>query len=384
MKRIILPCVFLVACSSVQEDRETSPEVEAEIIGQVVLTTAVAPVSFEPADEGATSFPESTHQLYVAFLVTGGELPLAFQVSWHREGQEDSLASSRVVVTRHRWMASLYDGIESMSPGRHFVRIALDDEVLGEVAFTIEGRERAPLGEIPQELSITDLRIVRELDDSGQPVGPSFTVLPADAREAFCIFTVNDAPAGTVVLMRWVLGGEVQSTAHLGQVEGRRALAAGLRGNPTFTPGLHRAEIVVNGVVERSIAFTVERPDEPGSAGPQVANLVLTTAVHPQSGRPEAAPLNDVPVDLDTLYLSFSFTGMPYDDIIEVRWIRDATGEVPESSVGTSSFQVSGRGSLAASLRSRGTLELGPHHVEVVRRGRVMATVRFDVVAVGD
>lgn len=376
MRTLAILCLGMLACSGVQDEPSSPADATGEAaIEDLVLTTAVAPVTFEPAARPATSFPASTRQLYAVFRVADGELPLALRVSWHREGDGEPLSSSRLVATGYRWMAAPYEGVTRLAPGRYQVRVEAAGEVLDQAEFVIEGGEGGAAPS-PTQPRVTGLRMVSDVDERGNPRGRPITVLPPGSRQAHAAFTVSHAPPGTEVTVRWVRGGQVIFTSNLGQISGTRELAATLTTGAPLAAGLYRAEVLVDGEPARSLSFTVEGAAEPGSAGPRVANLVLTTAVQPGTGRPAAPALSVVPADVGTLYLSFTFAGMPYEEILTVRWLRD---DAPETPLASSAFQVAGRGSLAASFRSDDPLEPGGYRVEVVRRGAVAASVSFSV-----
>lgn len=365
-----------LACSAGQTEPAEPDDVgSGAVIGEVILTTRVAPITFEPATASSNSFPSSTRRLFASFQVRSGALPRAFLVTWHRRGDTGPLFSDRMVATGYHWMAAEYEGGARLEPGDYVVRVAADGEVLAEADFAIEGPGAAP-GPVPAEVSVEHLRLYRDLDQRGAPVGQPVSVLPASTPRVHAAFRLSDAPAGTSVQVRWRNAGEVVATTELGQVSGSRDLMASLAPGGELTSGLYRAEVVVNGVVLRSRAFTVEGAAARTDLGPRVENLVLTTAVQPRTGRPAAAAVTVVPADVPSLYLSFTFAGMPPDEVVEVRWLRT---DAPDPPVATITFQVTGRGSLAASLAPDDPLEPGGYRVEITRRGQLMGSLRFTV-----
>lgn len=373
---LLIASLCLLSCASTQEPQAVD---EPEVLGieGLVVTTAVVPVTFEPATRSETSFSESARQLYACFQVRGGELPLSLSVSWLRAGDDEPLSRARLVATGYRWMAASYEGGGRLRPGSYLVRVAAGDQLLGETEFTITASARGP-SKATGGVTLSGLRLVRELDGQGHPVGVALTVLSQGSSSAHCAFIVRDAPPGTGVFVRWDRGDTTVSTTNLGQITGTRELVATLTLGQGLSAGLYRAVVLINGAEARSLVFTVEGASELGRSGPRVENLVLTTAVEPGTGRPVAPPLTRVPVDVGTVYLSFSFTGMPLDEILQVRWYRD---DQPDTPLASSSFQVAGRGSLAASLRLEGELEGGAYRVVVVRQGRTLGSLSFSVEA---
>lgn len=378
-----LLCLGVLGCSATQEtiDDPEPADVESLTVDEAVVTTGMDFATFRPTGATGTFFPSSTRQLYLCMRVRTSD-PASVVVRWFRGDDEEPFSSSRLTVTGDRWAAAGYEAFGQFEPGRYVIRAESDGESLLEVVFEIEddGLE-STAEETPGQLSVSRLRFVRQLGDDGRPRGPVTTLFPAGSREVHCAFSLVDGPQGSTVSVRWFRGSELYRTSDLGLIEGDRELQASLRASSVegseLSAGLYRAEVVVNDAVMRSGTFTVEEPYTTGGSGPRVMNLVLTTAVEPETGRPTAPAVTRVRGDERQLYLSMTFSRMPPRELLEVRWIQGADREAEPFA--TSRFQVGGRGSLAAELTLESPLEIGPYRVDVVLQEQLLGTLTFVV-----
>lgn len=340
------------------------------VLGEVALTTEVSVRTMAPTEPPSRVFVAPVRQLYGCFEVRGGELPRPLAVSWFRQGGAQPLHTEQLMATGRGWMAAEYDG-RPLEPGQYFLRLESEGQPLAEATFEVQP-PRASQPATAGEATVTAMRLIR-----GARGGPALTVLEEGASEVSCTVVVEGAPAGTVVELRLNRAGVELSRTRFASFEGRRELRTVLE--PAQRPrgleaGLYRIDALIDGEVARSLSFTVRAAAQP--VGPRVDNLVLTTAVESQSGRPSAPPVVEVAPDVGRLYLSFTFAGMPPEEGLEVRWLQL---EGDEAVLGTTTFEVEGRGSLAASLQLEEGLEPGPHRAEVRRRGRVIGARDFTV-----
>lgn len=374
-----LLCMGVLGCSAVQETVDEPEDDDSVNVSEAVVTTGMDVATFRPTGTTGPVFPSSTRQLYLCMQIRTDD-PARIVVRWFRGDDEEPFSVSQLTVTGDRWAAAGYEAFGPFESGQYVVRAETEGEPLVEVAFEVEGDDLQSSTETSaNELSITHLRFLRELGDDGRPRGPITTLFPAGSREVHCAFSLVDAPQDAAVSVRWFRGSELFRTSDLGQIEGRTELQASLRasGVGSLSAGLYRAEIVVNGAVMRSGTFTVEEPHPTGGTGPRVTNLILTTSVEGETGLPTAPPVTNIRGDEPRLYLSMTFSRMPRNEVLEVRWVRGSDrGEEPFA---ISRFQVAGRGSLAAELTPESPLEIGSYRVYILLREQLLGTLSFAV-----
>jgi hypothetical protein len=345
-------------------------------VDEVVVTDAIDLATFAPTGGRGPVFPVTTRELHACVRVRPGSPRATLRVVWTRVGDEAPLASSNLRVGRATWAAASYEPVALLEPGGYLVRVLADDAVLTEQAFEVETSAAAEAPSRPGVMSISRLAFVRELGPDRRPTGPQVTTLPPGSQRVHCVFSVSDAPAGTDVVVRWVRGGNVILTNHLGQLEGDREYTPALEDAAGLAPGLYRVEVTAGETIARAGSFTVEERGPEGGFGMTVSNMTLTSAVAATTGLPAATPLTTIRGDESVLYLSLTFSLMPPGSLLIVRWYEDAS---PAQPFATSTFRVSDRGSLAASLRPGDPLRAGPYHVDAVVSGRTLATLRFEV-----
>ena len=376
----LILCLVASGCSAAQEVHESTSQdagAGASVV-DAVLSTDVDFATFAPTGVTGTAFPDTTRQLYLCLRVRT-TAARSVVVSWYRVDDDEPFSSSRVTVTGDRWVAAGYEAFSRFEPGSYVVRVEDHGEELAAVSFEIESMAPpAATGGAPQRLSVRGLRCVRELGDDGRLRGPQTTLFPSGSREVHCGFTVAGAAAGTTIEVRWIRGSARVRTSPLGQVEGTREMQASLRAEgDALEAGLYRVEIVANGAVEQSAAFTVEEPYTAEGMRPLVTELALATSVEAGTGRPTSPPVTRVTGTEPALYLSLVFARMPPEQVLEVRWYN--TSDPGAEPFALSRFQVAGRGSLAAELSIEEPLEPGSYHVDAVLRGQVLGSLPFTV-----
>jgi hypothetical protein len=267
------------------------------------------------------------------------------------------------------WMAAEHVPRRRFHPGPHFVRVEVESQLLAEVTFEIEGE--AGLPETPE---VSGFRFVSATDGARRRRARTVTTLPVGTNEIHCAFSVSAAAPGTDVEVRWFQGGHRISVTDLGHIEGRRPLSASLSASRELPAGYYRVQVVLGRRVAhvQGIAIVVSR----GARSPRISNLVLTTSIHPRSRRPTGPRLTALEGDEGTIFLCLSFSGMPRGETLEVRWFQDTHLEEP---MAASTFEVAGRGSLAASFTPDGALPPGRYHVEVMKDDSVLGGLEFTV-----
>lgn len=350
---------------------------EDVLVESLSLTTAVDPATLAPAGATGRAFAAGTPVLYLCFRLVEGRTGEALEVAWGRRGEEQPVATSRLVVTGPGPMTASFEPVSGLEPGEYVARLAAGDRVLAEVPFSVasDAEGAGPPAEAGL-LSVSPLEF--RADAGGRPVDPPSTVLPAGTRRVHGAFTVRGASAETRLEVRWIHAGTRLATSHLGVPAGEAPrLEVSLERTEPLVAGLYRVEVSAAGSLLRASTFTVLGEAEAGATGPRVENLVLSREADERSGRPTGPHLTAIWPDEPVLYLTFRFAGMGEGDRLEVRWIRDAT---PGEPIAVGTFEVGRTGSLAASLEPGEPLEPGPHHVDVVRAGAVLGTRRFVVV----
>lgn len=344
-------------------------------VEELAVTDAVDLETNEPTGLRDAPFPVTTRELFACIRVRPGSPRATYRVVWAREGAPEPLATTRLRVGRLPWSITAFEPLGLLEPGAYRAQVMAGDQVVAEASFEVESTRGAVAPARPGVLSISRLVFVRELDADRRPAGPEVTALPPGTRQVHCVFTVS-APTRASVVARWVRGGNIVLTNYLGEVEGDREWVITLEDNRGLPPGLYRVEVTAGEALARSGTFTVEEQRPDGAFGPAVSNLTLTSAVESATGRPAAPPLTTIRGDEAVIYLSMTFARMPPDSLLIVRWYEDAT---PAQPFATSTFRVSDRGSLAASLQPGDPLRAGPYHVDAVVAGRTLATLRFEV-----
>lgn len=338
---------------------------------QVALTTDVDSITFTPTGETGETFPPSTPRLFLCFRVRGVVDGSRLEISWHRVDEDEPLSTTTERVEGDSRLAAEHIASQPFYPGQHFVRVAVNDEVIDRVHFAIED-DGMIVPESLRKIRISGLGVYRAVDRRGRPQGRPLRHFDLGTRSLHCAFRIAKAPPGTRVTVAWLREGSREATTELGIISGDRNLSASIGGGETLPAGDYRVEVLLNGAPRARSDFVIGTLTNTAV----VSELALTTSINPRSQRPAAPPGARFDGSESTIYLCLRYDGMTSGDDIEVRWIQDSSSDEP---MAVSTVRTGRSGRLAASFAPDSPLPTGTYHADVVVGGEIVETVEFEI-----